>query len=137
MSSVLFSIKKKPEDTNYSHSSSAKHSKMVDATSSAIKELITELGSSLFDKEYGTTFIEDLGEQVNIYKIQYLVDNKYSYWKEKHGIKKVSISNVQISSIDGFLNISLKIHFNDGYIETETPIGYNGLFTTKTIIEEK
>lgn len=135
MSDVLYSIKKRNPDETYSHHTSSGFEGLDAKVANFIQELITIKGTCLFDKEYGTTFLTDLGREVNVYKIRYILDRNYQATKDKYGILAVETLSANMRRDDGFLELSLKIIFPGVAIETNTATWYNGQFTTKTIIE--
>ena len=135
MSDVLYLIKKRNISEAYSHHTEEGLKELDAVVANFIQELITIKGTCLFDRDYGTTFLTDLGREVNVYKIRYILANNYHSTKEKYGILAVETLNVHMSRDDGFLDLHLKISFPGVAIETNTATWYNGQFTTKTIIE--
>jgi hypothetical protein len=108
----------------------------VDAlTTNFIQELVTEKGSNVFDKNYGTTFISDIGDQVNFYKVEYLVNNTLEDIKNKYSIVNLEVSNATFNKSNGFLEIHLRIEFEDVAVEKFFNFVYGGIFTDKMILE--
>ena len=137
MSEIIYTVKKKNIDERYAHTTGeSKSEEDIDTlTSNFMQELVTDLGSVLFDKDYGTTFLLDIGDQVNIYKVRYLLDRNYQSTKDKYGILSVETSDVFFDKKDGFLNMALVLLFDGFKSQTATAIRYDGSFTTNTIIE--
>lgn len=101
-----------------------------------IHELITDIGTSVFDKAYGTTFILDLGELVNIYKVDFYLQEAFSKIKSKHKVKSVSLSGTHKNNHDGFLELSIALVIEDAVVSAGASIEFAGTVTTETIIEE-
>jgi hypothetical protein len=106
-----------------------------DLVTNFIKELITERGSCIFDRNYGTTFYEDLGQVVNIYKVRDAVQNASNQIKDKYGIVTVDVEDANYTSHDGFMNVRIKVFFSDVAVDTYMNFMYEGNFTDKNIIE--
>jgi len=115
-----------PKDNNISY-----HNKIENFTI----ELVTEKGSSLFDKNYGTTFINDLGEQINEYKVKYYIENSYEETKKKYDIMLVEVTSVEYSRSNNSLDIDMVIAFKDVSFQTKIEMPYTGSYTTKPILE--
>ena len=115
-----------PKDNNISY-----HNKIENFTI----ELVTEKGSSLFDKNYGTTFIDDLGEQINEYKVKYYIENSYEETKKKYDIMLVEVTSVEYSRSNNSLDIDMVIAFKDVSFQTKIEMPYTGSYTTKPILE--
>ncbi len=106
-----------------------------DVVAMFMKELTTVKGSNLFDREYGTTFMDDISKQVNIYKVRWYLENNYSDVFNKYGIVNITTSDVTMNTHTGFLDVRLKIFFKDLALEHYETFLYNGMYTTETIIE--
>ena len=115
-----------PKDNNLNY-----HSKLENF---AI-ELMTQKGSSLFDKNYGTDFISDLGEQVNEYKVKYYIDNFYKETKKKYDIISIEVTSVEYSRVNNSLDIEMVVNFKDISFQTKIEMPYAGSYTTKPILE--
>jgi len=138
MAGILYSIEKKNRRDKYQHEAKKMPSTEYEInilTANFMQELVTEVGSVLFDKSYGTTFLSDIAKQVNIYKIRYLLDNEYLSTKSKYGILSIETRDVFFDPKDGFLNIDMTLLFESFKSMTKASFVYNGTFTTKTIIE--
>jgi len=137
MSDILYSIKKSNKNEKYQHETGVevKGEDIDRMTSNFMQELVTDAGSVLFDKKYGTTFLTDIKDQVNIHKVRYLLENGYQSTKGKYGILSVETNDVFFDKKDGFLNIVLTLIFSGFKADTSASFIYNGTFTTKTIIE--
>ncbi len=104
-------------------------------TTNFLQELITQKGSCSFDKQYGTTFITEIGNQVNIYKIRYLLENSVLDIKEQYGILSITAPKAEFNTSDGFLEIWLTIEYEDIAVEKHFNFMYDGIYTDKTILE--
>jgi hypothetical protein len=136
MSEIIYSINTKNRNEAYIHKpEQVKIDDINTKTAYFMQELVTAKGSLLFDKQYGTTFLDDIGTQVNIYKVRYLLEKNYLPTKAKYGILSIETNKVFFSQKDGFLNIELALVFDGFKSNTGTAFAYNGSFTTKTIIE--
>lgn len=135
MSDVLITYKQQNKfDKYYALPTAEKRS--VDAlTTNFIQELITVRGSNAFDKKYGTTFITDIGEQVNIHKVKYIIDKNLDEIKQKYNITKLTVGDTSFNTTDGFLEIHLTIEFDGLAVEKHFDFIYNGVFTDKMILE--
>jgi hypothetical protein len=98
-----------------------------------IQELLTSQNPPL-KPNYGTTFIDDLGEIVNPYKFQYYLElnaNKI--------IDKYDIESIQITKIDSAGNLligHLELTINGVKIPQEFEIDWsNKHFTTEDLVE--
>lgn len=135
MGDILYSVKKRNYRNGYEYDGGESKKDVNSIVSGFIQELITKRGSCLFNDAYGTTFIEDLGDQVNKYKTKYLIENNYDDTKKKYDILRVEVPDTSFSREDGFLNIHLNIFFSRVKVETNAKIIFSGSFTSKTIIE--
>ncbi len=134
-SGVLVTYKEQNKFDKYYVKTTAEKADINDVVSMFMKELTTIKGSSLFDRNYGTTFIDDISGQVNIYKVRWFLENKYNDTLEKYGIVKVWTEDATMNTHNGFLEIRLKIHFEEFALEHYETFLYNGTYTTETIIE--
>jgi len=100
-----------------------------------IKELTTLKGSNVFDRSYGSTFMNDISDQTNFYKIEYFLANYYEDLYKKYGIIRVDVIETKMNTSNGFLEVWLKIVFEDIALEHYTSFMYNGIYTNNTIIE--
>jgi hypothetical protein len=135
MAEALVTYKKQNKFDKYFDITSSEKAKIDDLVAMFAKELTTKKGTNLFDRNYGSSFIDDISDYVNIYKIQWFFDNKYNDLYEKYGITEIEASDATFSRTDGFLNISIKIGFKDVALEHYINFLYNGIFTENTIIE--
>jgi len=114
----------------------AKERQTIDTlTTNFIQELVTEKGTCAFDKKYGSYFIRDIGEHVNIHKIRYVLDESIEDIKKKYGIVNVSVDNAQFNASDGFMEIWLSIEYEEIAVEKRFNFMYDGLYTDKIILE--
>ena len=134
MSDIVYSVKKKGDTDRYENTTDGS-TNINTKIANFIQELVTDKGSCIFDKEYGTRFIRDIGEIVNIYKVDYLVKNNYHEVKDKHNVSFIEAVDVHFSQSDGFLNISLRVTIDNVVSIADTAISYTGSFTKNTIIE--
>lgn len=132
---VLLTYKEQNKYDKYYALPSDEKMKIDDVVSMFMKELTTIKGSNLFDRNYGTSFMNDIASQLNIYKIEYMLDNNYKDTYAKYGIEKVVANDVSMNRATGFLDVHVKIFFHDLALEHYTSFLYNGAFTTNTIIE--
>jgi hypothetical protein len=132
---ILVTYKEQAKFDKYYTLPSKERAKIDDVVSMFIKELTTLKGSNVFDKEYGTTFIEDISSQVNFYKVEYFLKNKYKELYDKYGIVRVDVTDVSFNTSNGFLEVRMKIIFKEYALEHYTSFLYNGIYTTNTIIE--
>jgi len=135
MSNVLITYKNQNKLDKYHLLPSAEQTTVDNVIANFIQELVTEKGSSLFDREYGSTFMYELGPQVNIYKIDYILKNSIEPLKAKYGITAVTVGTANFNTSDGFLDIDLKIEMDDMAVETHFNFVYGGLFTDQMIVE--
>ena len=135
MSDILVTYKQQNKyDKYFALTTTEKRS--VDAlTTNFIQELVTDKGSNVFDKEYGTTFISQVGAQVNIHKIRYIIDNSLDEIKAKYSIVSINTSNVNFNNSNGFLEIHFGVEFENVAVEKYFNFIYNGIFTEKMILE--
>lgn len=132
---VLITYKEQNKFDKYYAMSSTEKANINDVVSMFMKELTTVKGSNLFDREYGTTFMDDISSQVNVYKIRWFLENKYKDTYKKYGIVKIGTEDVSQNVHTGFLDIHIKIYFEDLALEHYESFLYNGIYTTDTIIE--
>jgi len=135
MSDAIVSYKYKNKFERYHLLTTTEQATYDDLVTNFIKELITEVGSCVFDKDYGTNFYEYLGNVANIYRVRDAINKATDEIKDKYGIVAVDVSDVHFSSADGFMNISLKIFFKDVALVSYLNAVYNGSYTDKDIIE--
>ena len=135
MSDVLITYREQNKLDTYYSKTAREQADLNDLVSMFIKELLTEKGSNVFDRSYGTTFMEDISGQVNIYKVEFFLDNNYAETYKKYGIVKVETKDVFKNVRTGFLDVRLRIVFRDFALEHYTSFLYNGTYTTETIIE--
>ncbi len=135
MSDMLITYKKDPRNDRYYELTSKEKLDINDIVSMFIKELLTVKGSNLFDRSYGTTFSDDISGQVNIYKVEYFLKKSYADTREKYGIESVEVSAVTKNIHTGFLDVHMRILFENFALEHYTSFLYNGAYTTETIIE--
>ena len=100
-----------------------------------IHELITDIGTSVFDKTYGTTFILDLGELVNMYKVDFYLQEAFNKIKSKHKVERVSLSSTHKNHADGFLELNIELVIEDAVVSAGASVEFAGIVTTETIIE--
>jgi len=135
MSDVLVTYKHQNKYDRYYAIPTVEQRTVDTLTTNFIQELITEKGSNVFDRNYGTTFISDIGDQVNFYKVEYLVNNTLNDIKKKYSIVNIEVSNATFNSSNGFLEIHLRIEYEDIAVEKFFNFMYNGIFTDKMILE--
>lgn len=135
MSDILVTYKQQNKYDKYFALTTMEQRSIDTLTTNFIQELITDKGSNVFDRDYGTDFISDIGEQVNIHKVRYIIDNSLSEIKKKYSIVSINTSNVNFNVSDGFLEIHLSIEFEDVAVEKHFNFIYNGIFTEKMILE--
>ena len=119
----------------YVHGVSKSSINIDSITSDFIQELLTDIGTSLFDPSYGTTFLADVGDKVNIHKVRFLLENNYKDTMSKYGIISVEAEEANYFDENGFLDISIKTIFKSFISKTTASFPYSGAYTTKTIIE--
>ena len=132
---VLVTYRQKNKSERYYALPSEEKKNIDDVVGMFMKELTTVKGSNLFNRDYGTTFMEDISGQVNLYKVEWYLSHKYQDTYAKYGVDKVETSSVEKTSLDGFLEIRIKIYFEDFAVDRFESFLYNGVFTTETIIE--
>ncbi len=135
MSDVLVTYKQQNKYDKYYALPTAEQRTVDTITTNFIQELVTEKGSNVFDKEYGTTFISDIGEHVNFYKIEYLINNSLEDIKNKYHIVNLEVHDSNFNTTNGFLEIHLRVEFEDVAVEKYFNFIYNGIFTDKMILE--
>jgi len=99
-----------------------------------VQELLTTK-SPVLKPEYGTTFVNDLGEIVNIYKMRFYLQKNADSIKDKYNITYVNISDVQKSgdALIGYMEVTFNGEINktvDFQIDWK-----NKIFTTEAIVE--
>lgn len=132
---VLITYKEQNKFDRYYSMTSTEKANIDDVVAMFIKELTTLKGTNVFDREYGSTFIDDISKQTNFYKVEYFLQKKYSDLYEKYGIVRLDVVDVSMNTKTGFLDIRMKIIFKDVALEHYTSFLYNGIYTTDTIIE--
>jgi hypothetical protein len=132
---VFITYKEQNKFDKYLTLTTSEKKNIDDVVTMFIKELTTVKGSNVFDKEYGSTFMNDISKQVNFYKIEHFIKNSYSDLYEKYGIVSLDVSGVSMNVHTGFLDIRLKIIFEEYALEHYTKFLYDGVFTNDTIIE--
>ncbi len=132
---AIITYKEQNKFDKYYAMTTSEKANINDVVSMFMKELTTVKGSNLFDRGYGTTFMDDISKQVNIYKVRWYLENSYIDVFNKYGIVSVSTSDVTMNTSTGFLDIRLKIFFEDLALEHYETFLYNGMYTTETIIE--
>jgi len=100
-----------------------------------IKELLTVKGTNMFDRDYGCTFMDDISGPLNIYKVEYLLKNNYKDLYDKYGIVSVEVIGAEKNVQTGFLDVRIKIYFNDLSVTHYTQFIHDGEFTDRIIIE--
>lgn len=135
MSDILYSISKKAERDLYIHGVSKSSVNIDSVTADFIQELLTNIGTSLFDPNYGTTFLLDIGDKVNIHKVRFLLENNYKNTMSKYGIISIEAEEANYFDKNGFLDIKIKAIFESFVSKTTASFPYSGAYTTKTIIE--
>jgi hypothetical protein len=135
MSDVLVTYKSQNKFEKYFVLPTEEQKTIDSLTTNFIQELVTEKGTCIFDREYGSNFLKEVGEQVNIYKIQHILENSISEIKEKYGIASVDVSDAIFNQSDGFLEIRLSIEYSDVSLEKHFNFMYSGTFTDKLIVE--
>lgn len=106
-------------------------------TKNFIHELVTDKGTSVFDKEYGTNFIPNLGTLVNKYKVDYYLQLAFESIAEKHEVDAVTLTSTAENANDGFLELYITLTIGDMAVSAETSIEFDGNFTAETIIEQR
>jgi len=99
-----------------------------------VQELLTTK-SPVLKPGYGTTFINDLGEIVNIYKMRYYLQSNADSIKNKYNISTVEIADVKkngnalIGHIEAVFNENIKktVNFQIDWKDR--------MFTTEAIVE--
>jgi len=135
MSDVLITYRQQNKHDKY-FALPTKEKRSLDAlTTNFIQELVTEKGSSIFDRSYGTNFISSIGEQVNIYKIEYIIKNNLEEIKNKYNVVDITVKNTNFNTNDGFLEIHIGVEYKDFAVERHFNFIYQGVFTEKTILE--
>lgn len=135
MSDVLVTYKQQNKFDKYYVLPTTEKTTIDNLTTNFLQELVTKRGSCAFDKEYGSTFIEEVGDHANIYKIQYILDKSIEGLKEKYGIDSVVVSNSIFNNSNGFLEIHMRIEYEDVAVEKHFNFMYNGIYTDKMILE--
>ncbi len=100
-----------------------------------IQELVTTKGSNVFDKSYGTMFIDNLGFQVNVYKIDYFLKEEAKDLFAKYGATGISATRAWADVNTGTLNIEISVEFKDAAVESYVDFRFDGTFTENDIIE--
>ena len=134
-SGVLLTYREQAKFDRYYTLTSEEKANINDIVAMFIKELTTLKGTNVFDKEYGTTFMDDISKQVNFYKVEYFIKNRYKELYPKYGIVRVDVADVNFNTNNGFLEVRMKIIFEEYALEHYTSFLYNGIYTTNTIIE--
>jgi len=98
-----------------------------------IQELLTASNPPL-KPNYGTSFIDDLGENVNIYKFQYYLERHANRLAKKYNIEEINIDNIDSSNNMLIGHLELKISGNTISHEFEINWG-DKHFTTEAIVE--
>ncbi|MDF1879610.1 hypothetical protein JHD46_08170 [Sulfurimonas sp. SAG-AH-194-C20] len=98
-------------------------------------ELVTDIGSCVFDKDYGTTFSEDLGTIINIYKVDFFLQKAFALIKDKHSVDSVTLVDSKHNHSDGFLDLSITVEAIGRKAVVLSNLEYNGESTTDTIVE--
>jgi hypothetical protein len=132
---VLITYREQNKLDRYYALTSTEKASIDDLVAMFIKELTTIKGSNVFDKSYGTSFMDDISKQVNFYKVEYFLKNGYTELYNKYGIVRVDVSDVSMNVHTGFLDVKMKIVLEEYALEHYTSFLYNGTYTTETIIE--
>jgi len=101
---------------------------------SFVQELLTTK-SPVLKPGYGTTFIDDLGEIVNIYKMRYYLQMNADLIKNKYGISSIEIIDVEK---DGDALVGYLEAVFDGVLKKSVNFQIdwkNRMFTTEAIVE--
>jgi len=99
-----------------------------------ITELFTSKNSSPIKRNYGSDFIENVGDLFNIYKLNYYLDNEKDL-REKHSILEAKIT--EISQNGELLNLEMELIIESDKkfkIFIETNWNYSR-YTSKDIVE--
>jgi hypothetical protein len=132
---VYITYKEQNKFDKYYALTSTEQADLNDVVAMFIKELTTIKGSNVFDKSYGTTFMDDISSQVNFYKVEYFLKNNYNDIYDKYGIVRVDVTDVSMNTHTGFLEVRMKVIFEDVALEHYTSFLYDGVYTKDTIIE--
>jgi len=135
MADAIVSYKFRNKFDKYYALPTTEQAKYDDLAANFAKELVTEKGSCIFDREYGTLFYHDIGDIANIHKMRSVVSNNAEAIKYKYGIEQVDVGEAKFNSKDGFLEISLRILFRDVALNMTSQILYSGTYTDKDIVE--
>ena len=135
MADAIVSYKYKNKFEKYYSLPTSEQATYDDLTTNFIKELITEKGSCIFDKNYGTNFYALLGNVANIYRVRDAIKKATDEIKDKYGIVAVDTSNVHYSTSDGFMNVTLKIFYRDVALQAYMDTMFSGKYTERDIIE--
>lgn len=107
--------------------------KNINKVKNFIQELLTSY-SPVLKPEYGTEFVNSLGEIVNPYKFQYFLEKEATKISYKYDIEHIEIS--KIDSSGNLLIGHLEININGNKFSHEFEIDWNGkTYTTEAIIE--
>ena len=134
MSGTLITYSQKNKNEAYELMTISEKYSISSLSSNFIQELITSKGSNAFDRNYGTNFIESLGEQVNVYKIDFFVKKEGESLLRKYNILSASVGEAWIDG-EGALNIKISLDFSDTAVDTFVDFRFSGTFTTGDIIE--
>ncbi len=135
MSDVIITYAQQNKQEKYNLLTSSEQRSVSSVTANFIQELVTKRGSNVFEREYGTLFIDNLGSQANVHKINYFLKQEITKLREKYSIVSGLVTKAWTSPGSGILNIEMTIEFNDVMVSSYVDFRFNGSFTDKDIIE--
>lgn len=135
LSDVLVTYAQHNKNDSYNLLTESRKRDVQSITSNFIQELVTKKGSNVFDKEYGTLFIDNLGSQINVHKVNYFLKAEVDGMRKKYGIVDVSVSKAWLSTGTGMLNIEINVRFSDTAVDAFVDMRFDGSFTEQDIIE--
>ena len=100
-----------------------------------IQEVVTTKGSNVFDRNYGTMFLDNLGSQVNVHKIDYFLKKEVSGLHDKYGIESVSATRAWVDVNEGVLNVEITLEFREYAVSSFIDFRFLGSFVDGDIVE--
>jgi len=98
-----------------------------------VQELLTTFYPPL-KPNYGTTFIQDLGEVINPYKFQYYLEQNANKLIDKYNITSIEIEDINVDN--NMLIGKLILHIDNIKTTAQIEIDWNNkFFTTEPLVE--
>ena len=135
MSQVLVTYSQKNEKDKYSLQTASKQRELDSIITNFIQELVTKKGSNVFDRTYGTLFIDNLGIQINVYKIDYFLKQETLEIRDKYGILDIMVKRAWMDASTGTLNIEISVQFSSLVVDAFLDLRFEGSFTEADLIE--